>query len=133
MLDLIDAHLKIPLKRLGLVDMYNGVNVKQTKHYVKISCESYIDKICNKHLNSWMKAFVVPPINPTPLPTSASFAKSFLVAEGSPDSQAELEKRMQISYRSGVGEMRYALVTCRPDISHAVVRCAQNCICPYAF
>ena len=130
-LDLIDAHLKIPLKRLGLVDMYNGVNVEQTRHYVKISCESYIDKMCDKHLNSWMKAFVVPPRNPTPLPTTSGFMKSFLVAEGSPDTQVELEKRMQISYRSGVGELIYALVTCRPDISHAVVRCAQNCICPH--
>ena len=130
-LDLIDAHLKIPLKRLGLVDMYNGVNVEQTKHYVKISCESYINKMCNKHLDSWMKAFVVPPVNPTPLPTTSGFMKSFLVAEGSPDMQLELEKRMRISYRSGVGELIYALVTCRPDISHAVVRCAQNCICPH--
>ena len=130
-LDLIDAHLKIPLKRLGLVDMYNGVNVVQTKHYIKISCESYIDKICDKHLKSWMKAFVVPPRNPTPLPTTSGFMKSFLIAEGSPDMQVELEKRMQIAYRSGVGELIYALVTCRPDISHAVVRCAQNCICPH--
>ena len=130
-LDLIDVHLKIPLKRLGLVDTYNGVNIVQTKNFIKISCESYIDKICAKHLGSWMKAFVVPPRNPTPLPTTSGFMKSFLAAEGSPDTQVDLEKRMQLSYRSGVGELIYALVTCRPDISHAVVRCAQNCICPH--
>ena len=51
-LDLIDAHLKIPLKRLGLVTMYNGVNVEQTKHYIKLSCETYIDKISARHLDS---------------------------------------------------------------------------------
>ena len=38
-MDLIDGHLKIPLKRLGLINMYNGVNVEQTKHYVKLSCK----------------------------------------------------------------------------------------------
>lgn len=111
--------------------MYNGVNVEQTKHYVKLSCESYIDKICDKHLQNWMRAFVVPPLHPTPLPTASGFAKSFLSAVGTPDNQADLEKRMGISYRSGVGELIYALVTCRPDISHAVVRCAQNCVCPH--
>ena len=130
-LDLIDAHLKIPLKRLGLVTMYNGVNVEQTKHYIKLSCESYIDKISARHLDSWMRVFAVPPLNPTPLPTTSGFAKAFLSSVGKEENQKDLEKRMQISYRSGVGELIYALVTCRPDISHAVVRCAQNCICPH--
>ena len=130
-LDLIDKHLKIPLKRLGLVTMYNGVNVEQTKHYIKLSCESYIDKISVKHLDTWMRPFMVPPLNPTPLPTTSGFAKTFLSSVGNADDQQDLEKRMKISYRSGVGELIYALVTCRPDISHAVVRCAQNCINPH--
>lgn len=130
-LDMIDCHLKIPLKRLGLVTMYNGVNVEQTKHYIKLSCESYIDKISARHLDRWMRAFTVPPLNPTPLPTTSGFAKSFLAATGTVDDQKVLEQRMKISYRSGVGELIYALVTCRPDISHAVVRCAQNCINPH--
>ena len=130
-LDLIDSHLKIPLKRLGLVTMYNGVNVEQTKHYIKLSCESYIDKISAKHLDNWMRAFTVPPMNPTPLPTTSGFAKSFLSAVGNAEDQVKLENRMKISYRSGVGELIYALVTCRPDISHAVVRCAQNCVHPH--
>ena len=29
--DLVDGYLKIPLKRLGLVTIYNGVNIEQTK------------------------------------------------------------------------------------------------------
>ena len=129
--DKMDKHLKIPLKRLGLVTMYNGVNIDQTKHYVKISCESYIEKISAKHLDSWMRIFTMPTIGPTPLPTTSGFMKSFLAAEGVETGQKELESRMRLSYRSGVGELIYALVTCRPDISHAVVRCAQNCICPH--
>ena len=129
--DMMDKHLKIPLKRLGLVTMYNGVNIEQTKHYIKISCESYIEKISSKHLDAWMRIFTMPTIGPTPLPTTSGFMKSFLAAEGDPKGQKELEERMRMSYRSGVGELIYALVTCRPDISHAVVRCAQNCICPH--
>ena len=129
--DRMDKHLKIPLKRLGLVSMYNGVNIEQTKHYIKISCESYIEKICAKHLDSWMRIFTMPTIGPTPLPTTSGFMKSFLTAEGVQEGQKELESRMRLSYRSGVGELIYALITCRPDISHVVVRCAQNCICPH--
>ena len=37
LLDLIDNNLNIPIKRQGLLDMYNGINITQTKHYIKIS------------------------------------------------------------------------------------------------
>jgi len=57
--------------------------------------------------------------------------KTFLSAVGDSSTIKDLESRMRFSYRSGVGELIYALVTCRPDISHAVVRCAQNCIHPH--
>ena len=111
--------------------MFNGVNIEQTRHYVKILCESYIEKICDKHLETWMRIFQMPMIGPTPLPTTSGFMKSFLTAVGDPSNQKELESCMRLSYHSGVGELIYALVTCRPDISHAVVRCAQNCVNPH--
>lgn len=129
--DLIDGFLKIPLKRLGQVTMYNGVNVTQTKHYIKISCESYIDKISERHMALWMQGYNVPLHGATPLPTTSGFMKSFLSAVGVSDNQAELEHRMKFSYRSAVGELIYALVTCRPDISPAVVRCSQACVNPH--
>jgi hypothetical protein len=37
---------------------------------------------------------------------------------------------MGFGYRSGIGEFIYALVTCHPDISYAVVHCAQNSVYP---
>jgi len=115
--DLMDDHLKIPLKRLGYVTMYNGINVDQTKHYIKISCESYIDKICEKHLTQWMRLFQIPTMGPTPLPTTSGFLKPFLTATGDPTTQKELETKMKLSYRSAAGELIYALVTCRPMCS----------------
>jgi len=57
--------------------------------------------------------------------------KTFLSAVGVSDNQADLERRMKFSYRSAVGELIYALVTCRPDISPAVVRCSQACVNPH--
>jgi hypothetical protein len=36
LLDKIDEKLSIPLKRQGLLDMYNGIDIVQTKDYIKI-------------------------------------------------------------------------------------------------
>lgn len=46
--DLIDGHLTIPLKRLGLISLFNGIDVVQSKHYIKLSCKSHIKRICEK-------------------------------------------------------------------------------------
>jgi hypothetical protein len=40
LLDLIDDKLSIPLKRQGLLDMFNGINVTQTRDYIKINCQN---------------------------------------------------------------------------------------------
>ncbi len=48
--DLLDKRLTIPIKRQGHLDMYNGVDILQMRHYVCISCTSFIDKICAKYL-----------------------------------------------------------------------------------
>jgi hypothetical protein len=130
--DLIDDHLTIPLKRLGLVTLFNGVNVDQTQQYIKISCESYIDRICEKYLDTWMRTHTFPN-QATPLPQNESFVKSFhnAVGDPTPSVQDELATRMGLKYRNGVGELIYALVTCRPDISYAVVKCAQSLVKPH--
>ena len=52
LLDMIDDELSIPMKRQGYLDMYNGIDVIQTRDYIKISSKSFIDKICEKYLNS---------------------------------------------------------------------------------
>jgi hypothetical protein len=64
---------------------------------------------------------------PTPLPQAESFLKSFLSATGdpSPSVQDKLANDMGLKYRNGLGELIYALVTCQPEISYAVVKCAQ--------
>ena len=47
--DLIDDALTFPLKRMGIVDLFNGVDVTQTRYCIKISVETYITKIMQKH------------------------------------------------------------------------------------
>ena len=36
LLDMIDSKLTIPMKRQDFLDMYNGIDVIQTQHYIKI-------------------------------------------------------------------------------------------------
>jgi hypothetical protein len=124
LLDMLDNKLTIPLKRMGLLDLYNGLVINQTRNYIKINCSTYIKQISEKHLARWMRNFVVPTRRPTPLPGHDSFIKTFLSATGDPDPKHQeiLAKMIGFGYRSGIGELIYALVTCRPDISYAVVR-----------
>ena len=42
---------------MGLLDLYNGLDVIQTCDYVKINCSMYLDKISVKHLFTWMRNF----------------------------------------------------------------------------
>ncbi len=130
--DLIDERLSIPLKQLGLVTLYNCVNVEQTHSYIKITCESYISRICEKYLDTWMRTHNFPQ-QATPLPQHESFVKSFLSAVGDPAQlvQDELASRMGLKYRNGIGELIHAMVTCRPNISFAVVKCAQSSAAPH--
>ena len=129
--DMIDEKLTFPLKRMGLVTMFNGLDIQQTRDYVKVSVQTYIERICEKHLSSWMSVKDMPD-RPTPLPTRANFMTSFLSAKGDPDekAQANLAKKMGFGYRSGIGELIYAMITCRPDLSYATVAAAQNSACP---
>jgi hypothetical protein len=48
LLNMIDDKSMISIRRQGYIDMYNGINVLQMQHYIKISCNSYITKICDK-------------------------------------------------------------------------------------
>jgi hypothetical protein len=52
LLDKIDNELLIPMKWQGFLDMYNRIDVAQTRDYIKISCTTFINKICEKYLIS---------------------------------------------------------------------------------
>jgi hypothetical protein len=122
----------MPIKRQGIVTLFNGIDVLQSRHYIKISAETYIEKIGAKYLTEWGKEFLQVADRPLPIPTNEPFLKAFGKAEGDPDPkvQAKLKNDFKFGYRNGIGELIYAMVTCRPDISTAVVRCAQVSACP---
>ncbi len=79
--------------------MYNGIDILQTRDYIKLACTTYIDKIIEKYLLSWMRNFTSTDVRPTPLPTDPTWMKKFNVATGDPDPkvQAKSAKTMDIS------------------------------------
>ncbi len=124
LLDLLDDQLFIPLKRQGLLDMFNGVDVVQTWDYIKIDCHTYIDTFCAKYLDSCLGKVPLSESRPTPLPTDPTWIKKFNAAVGSPDpnDQKQLARKMQIKYKAGVGKLIWAMTTCRPDIAFTSVK-----------
>jgi hypothetical protein len=48
LLDLLDDKLTIPMKHMGLLDLYNGLDVIQVRDFIKINCSTYIKKISEK-------------------------------------------------------------------------------------
>jgi hypothetical protein len=115
---MLDDELQIPMKHQGYLDLYNGVDLKQTKNYIKISCKKLIEKIHNKYLNLWMLNFTSTDDCPTPLPMDLTWYKQFIAVVGNPDPkvQSKLAKAMQITYCCSVGELIWAMTTTRPDL-----------------
>ena len=52
---MIQKQLHEPLKLLGMLKIYNGSNINQSKHFIKISCKSYLVKILESY--NWMDPF----------------------------------------------------------------------------
>ena len=128
--DYVDDELLFPLKQIELIHMFNVMDIEQTRDYIKMSCNTYIERVCAKHLATRMKVSDMPD-RPMPLPTKDQFLKHFLSCKGDPcpTIQSKLEK--DFKYRSAIGEIIYAMSTCRPDLSYAAIRASQCSICPH--
>ncbi len=77
------------MKCQGLVMLYNGLDILQTRDYIKGSCETFINRINNIHLtHGWMKSYLISDC-PIPLPTTLQFMKALQSEEGNPDKKAQ--------------------------------------------
>jgi hypothetical protein len=132
LLDKINDELFIPMKWQGHLDMYNGIDVAQTRDYIKVSFTTFIEKICEKYLISWMQNFTSTDNQPTPLPTDQTCYKKFNTAIGGPNpkARAKLTKQMHLTYCSGDGELIWAMTTTRPDLAFASIKLSQANSCP---
>ena len=120
---IIGSHLTVPLNDLGIIRKFNGVNVQQTRWFIKISCEDYLSKILLAHQWHTLKASNLP----IPMRSDSKYQRSLETAirPSSPQEQQHVQQQAGFSYRMTTGELIYALVVARPEISFAVIKLSQ--------
>ena len=110
---LIDQHMTITVKPLGVITRFNGVDVHQTQHYIKVNNATYLKKILAD------KKCTDAPTHNLPLSMSKDSNYNMEIKSAAPLEDRELcqtEKKFGFTYRQGVGELIYAMVTCRRHI-----------------
>jgi hypothetical protein len=80
-----------------------------------------------------MKMSYLMPSRSTPLPSNQTWLRKFNATMGDPDPkiQSQLAKSMQLTYRSGVSKLIWAMTTCRPYLAYTSVKLSQLNSCPH--
>ena len=119
----INKALSCEITDLGIIDRFNGVDIIQSRYYVKIHNETYIDKILRNKTHLLQKP--IPDI-PIPMHYSQDYQQQLEKSVAlDAESLKQIEKEFGFKYRQGIGEILYALVTCRHDISFPLIKLSQ--------
>ena len=128
------AHLGkqgIHIRDEGTATKFNGVDILQTRDYVGISCESYLNRMLLSHGWDTPSATESPkptvPMTQTTRETMQRLPDGPL--EGTPDHKA-LESEMKFCYRNVLGEVLYAYTVGRLDIGFACTTLARHALAP---
>ena len=118
----IDSHMTIKVKPLGIIERFNGVDISQTKQYIKLSNRTYIEKILEgKNINDNTSH-----LNPIPMNENPTYIKDIETTTPlDADGLKNIEKEYGYSYRQAIGELLYLMITCRPDISFPLIKLSQ--------
>ena len=118
----------IDLRDEGVLDSFNGVNVQQRDRYIKITCESYIDKLLAHYgwSSSGSRDTDEKPIEPLAASTTQQMFDDYTTAPRDGTAEyCDLETAAGFSYRSVLGALIFAYVVARPDIGYAVTTLAR--------
>ncbi|KAG7338168.1 reverse transcriptase RNA-dependent DNA polymerase [Nitzschia inconspicua] len=124
-----------PFTYLGLLSDYNGVDVHQTADYIELTSAGYIDRLLRSHGWDTPSPHESSDDRSAPLPVDAVdrlYQSPAGPSEGSPE-HADLCDSQGFSYRTLLGELLYAYITCRPDIGYAVVTLSKFASAPHAY
>lgn len=121
----INDQLRMPMKNLGVITRFNGIDVDQTRHYVKLHCKTYLSTMLHK--KEWLKQDTLPVAHPTPFHTDRTTLRH--LQDSTPPTteldKLKLQDKMGFSYRQLMGEIMYPMVKCRPDISPHTIFLSQ--------
>ena len=121
----IDSHMTIDIKDLGLLNRYNGVDITQSKYYVKISNKHYIDKLLNEQ--GWLLNDNKTSNQSIPITNETTFhqcVENAIPPTNEKDIQ-QLQLEMGFNYYQAIGELIFLMITCRPDISYPLIKLSQ--------
>ena len=124
-IDMVSAELSAPMKKLGVVTRYNGIDIEQSNDYIKVHNTTYLTKILKTR--GWLTDKYQASINPTPMRDNSTYQKILdnSVGPSKEEEKSSLQQEMKFSYRQALGEALFAMVTCRPDISFAIIKLAK--------
>lgn len=112
-------HMGLDDSDLGKVQRFNGADIIQTRHYVKTTCKTYLDRVLATHGFICGTEKDKERILPIPPSMYDSILNSIGPEEGTKEAKA-LADEMKFGYRAILGELVYAYVVARPDIGFAV-------------
>ena len=121
----INSKMSIDVKELGLISRYNGVDIEQSREYIKLHNTTYINKLLDQH--KWLNNDE-DKIHNFPLPMNPDTKYQHKLENAEPltmTDKLQLEKKLKFTYRQAVGEIIYAMITCRPDVSYAIIKLSQ--------
>jgi hypothetical protein len=122
LIHMINQKMRIPVKHLGTIDRFNDIDVQQTRHYIKLSCEKYLYKMLHNH--GWLQERTT--YQPIPFPADATYMKTLETAQQpNTNQERELLKSKYFNYRSVIGEVLYPAIKCRPDIAVHIAKLSQ--------
>jgi hypothetical protein len=127
----LPSEAEAPFKYLGLLQDFNGLDIEQYADCIKISCTKYIEQVLRTHM--WDQPSSNPAPKPTaPLPVDAvtSLYEHMGPLENTPE-HAEIMVKHGFAYRTLLGELLYAYVTCRPDIGYSTITLSKFSTCPH--
>ena len=108
------------MKRQGLLTHYNGFDIVQTSEHITLHCGTYLRKLFANHGWSDMhdKLFPMSPENDyihsldTAVPPTTDAGRLAL-------------ENGHFRYRGAIGELIWAMITCRPELSFPVCKLSQ--------
>jgi len=124
LIDAINAKMRIEVKHLGIIDRFNGMDIHQTRYYVKITCEKYLYKMIKAH--DWLLK-TPEPINPIPLPADNTYIRKLeeAVVPATLTEKIQLKETMGFNYRQVIGEVIFPMMKCRPEIAPHAIKLSQ--------
>jgi hypothetical protein len=122
LLDMINSKMRIDLKSLGIITRFNGMDIHQTQHYIKITCEKYLYKMLQNH--NWLAT--TNHHHPTPLPSDNHYIQCLedAIPPSTHTEKQQLKDKMGFN-RQVIGEIIYPMMKCRPDISFHASKLSQ--------